>query len=124
MATTQTDRIRKLNDVFRTTWLTGRVLMTSGIRSLPDTIQSGIAEAVQRFDTFMPITIRTGSMTSFKGLSKSFFLRIRTCPSNQEQPETYVQDPVLLQQGRKYCHFVRCGNEHPSAAHRLKTCLL
>lgn len=54
MTTTQTDRIRELNDVFRTTWLTGRVLMTSGVRSLPDTIQSDIAEAVQRFDAFTP----------------------------------------------------------------------
>lgn len=54
MTTTQTDRIRELNDVFRTTWLTGTVLLTSGIRNLPDTTQSRIAEAVQSFDTFTP----------------------------------------------------------------------
>ncbi|UXS31897.1 DUF3768 domain-containing protein [Agrobacterium tumefaciens] len=52
MTTTQTDRIRELNDIFRTTWLTGKVLMTSGIKSLPDAIQSSIVEVVQRFDAF------------------------------------------------------------------------
>ncbi|MGV2114309.1 DUF3768 domain-containing protein [Agrobacterium salinitolerans] len=54
MTTTQTDRIRELNDVLRTTWLTGKVLLTSGIQNLPDTTQSRIVEAVQGFDTFTP----------------------------------------------------------------------
>lgn len=54
MTTNQTDRIRELNDVFRTTWLNGKVLMTSGIKSLPDAIQSSIVEAVQKFDAFTP----------------------------------------------------------------------
>jgi hypothetical protein len=54
MTTTQIDRIRELNDVFRTTWLTDKVFMTSGIKSLPDAIQSRIVEAVQRFDAFTP----------------------------------------------------------------------
>jgi len=54
MTTTHITRIRELNDVFRTTWLTGTVLLTSGIQNLPDTTQSHIAEAVQGFDTFTP----------------------------------------------------------------------
>ncbi|XHE11789.1 DUF3768 domain-containing protein [Agrobacterium deltaense] len=54
MTTTQTDRIRELNDVFRMTWLTGTVLITSRIKSLPDAIQSSIVEAVQTFDSFTP----------------------------------------------------------------------
>lgn len=52
MTTSHTARVRELNDVFRTTWLTGTVLMTSGIRNLSDNIQSRIVEAVQRFTTF------------------------------------------------------------------------
>lgn len=52
MTTSQTDRIRELNDIFRTTWLTGKVLMTSGVRSLAEATQSRIAEAVQNFSTF------------------------------------------------------------------------
>lgn len=50
----QTARIRELNDVLRTTWLTGQVLMTQGIRHLPDELQSRIAEAVQTFADFTP----------------------------------------------------------------------
>lgn len=49
---TTTSQIRTLNDVFRTTWLTGKVLMTQGIISLPDQTQSRIAEAVQAFTAF------------------------------------------------------------------------
>ncbi|MET3616308.1 hypothetical protein ABID16_004657 [Rhizobium aquaticum] len=48
----KTLRIRELNDVFRTTWLTGTVLMTEGIRDLPEATQSRIAELVQAFDAF------------------------------------------------------------------------
>lgn len=40
--------------MFRTTWLTGKVLLTSGIQSLPDTTQPRIVEAVQSFDAFTP----------------------------------------------------------------------
>ncbi|EMS96466.1 hypothetical protein H009_17048 [Agrobacterium tumefaciens str. Cherry 2E-2-2] len=54
MTTARTIRIRELNDVFRTTWLTGKVLLTSGIRNLPDLTQSRIVEAVQSFDAFTP----------------------------------------------------------------------
>ncbi|MDS7594925.1 DUF3768 domain-containing protein [Agrobacterium tumefaciens] len=54
MTTTQTDRIRELNDIFRRTGLTGTVLLTSGIQNLPDITQSRIVEAVQGFDTFTP----------------------------------------------------------------------
>ncbi|CVI17469.1 conserved hypothetical protein [Agrobacterium fabacearum CFBP 5771] len=52
MTSSHTIRIRELNDVFRTTWLTGTVLLTSGIQSLPDTTQSRIAGSVQGFDAF------------------------------------------------------------------------
>ena len=52
MTTTQTSRIRELNDVFRTTWLTGTVYLTSGVQSLEDATQSRVVEAVQGFDTF------------------------------------------------------------------------
>ena len=47
-------RIAGLNDVLRTTFLTGRVLMTEGVRALPDALQSSIVEAVQTFKAFTP----------------------------------------------------------------------
>ncbi len=60
----KTLRIRELNDLFRTTWLTGTVLMTEGIRDLPDDVQSRIAEQVQTFSTFAGPTTRTASTIS------------------------------------------------------------
>ncbi|MFK3781705.1 hypothetical protein [Agrobacterium sp. NPDC089420] len=42
-------RIRELNDVFRTTWLTGTTLFTSSVQNLPDITQSRIVEAFQGF---------------------------------------------------------------------------
>lgn len=54
MTQSKTARIAELNDVLRTTFLTGRVLMTEGIRALPDALQSRIAEAVQSFTAFTP----------------------------------------------------------------------
>lgn len=46
--------IARLNDLLRTTFLTGRVLMTEGIRALPEDLQSHIVEAVQTFNDFGP----------------------------------------------------------------------
>lgn len=42
------------NDLLRTTFLNGRVLITDGIRSLPEDLQSRIIEAIQTFDDFGP----------------------------------------------------------------------
>jgi len=54
MTASKTARIAELNDILRTTFLTGRVLMTEGIRTLPDATQSRIVEAVQTFEAFPP----------------------------------------------------------------------
>ena len=54
MTTSQTARIRELNDLLRTTWLTGKVYMTDGIRALSLPLQSRVAEQVQSFDAFSP----------------------------------------------------------------------
>lgn len=54
MTQPNTARIAELNDVLRTTFLTGRVLMTEGVRALPNALQSHIVEAVQSFTEFTP----------------------------------------------------------------------
>lgn len=54
MTSKTTARIAELNDILRTTFLTGRVLMTEGLRALPDDLQSRIVEAVQTFKDFTP----------------------------------------------------------------------
>lgn len=46
--------IRHLNDVFRTTCLTGTVLWTPEISALPEATQSRVVEGVQTFNTFTP----------------------------------------------------------------------
>lgn len=52
MTDPNTLRIRDLNDAFRRAWILGTVLMTSGIRALPLSLQSRIAEQVQTFTAF------------------------------------------------------------------------
>lgn len=52
MTSDTTTRIAELNDLLRTTFLTGRVLVTEGVRALPDRVQSLIVEAVQTFEAF------------------------------------------------------------------------
>lgn len=54
MTSKTTARIAELNDILRTTFLTGRALMTEGIRALPEETQSRIVEAVQIFTDFTP----------------------------------------------------------------------
>ena len=45
-------RIRELNDAFRTTFLGGRVMMTSGVGALPDPLKVKIFAAVKSFTAF------------------------------------------------------------------------
>lgn len=45
-------RIRELNDMFRTSFIGGRVLITEGVRALGQEFESGCVETVQRFRDF------------------------------------------------------------------------
>jgi len=47
-------RIADLNDLLRTTFLTGKVVATEGIASLPDDLRSAVIEGVQAFRAFTP----------------------------------------------------------------------
>ena len=49
---TDTDKIAKANDLLRQTFLTGKVVMTAGIYSLPDDTREGIITKVRSFDAF------------------------------------------------------------------------
>jgi hypothetical protein len=44
--------IAQLNDVLRTTFLTGRVILTQGVAALPEAIRAEIIDRVRSFDTF------------------------------------------------------------------------
>ena len=52
MATSQTETIRKLNDAFRTTFQTGRVVMTQGVQALGPANLNAVIAQVQAFDAF------------------------------------------------------------------------
>lgn len=45
-------RIRELNDLLRTTFLTGRVILTEGIRALPDEDREAVITNVREFSDF------------------------------------------------------------------------
>lgn len=47
-------RIAVLNDVLRTTFFTGRVVFTEGVRAQGPEFESATVEAVQSFKAFMP----------------------------------------------------------------------
>ena len=49
---TSADRVRVLNDNFRTTFVGGRVLTTSGVAELPVDVQARLFLAVQSFRDF------------------------------------------------------------------------
>ncbi len=51
-ALTKTDRIRVLNDNFRSTFMGGRVLTTSGVAELPVDTKARLLLAVQSFSNF------------------------------------------------------------------------
>ena len=48
----ETAKIAHLNDTLRSTMLTGKVVMTAGIASLPDDIKEQIITRVRAFDDF------------------------------------------------------------------------
>lgn len=51
-ASSKTDRIRVLNDNFRTTFVGGRIVMTAGVDALPLDIKARLVLAVQSFSEF------------------------------------------------------------------------
>jgi hypothetical protein len=46
--------IPQLNDLLRSTFMTGRVLATPGIRALPEEVQSKVFQQVRAFEAFSP----------------------------------------------------------------------
>ena len=52
VASTTADRIRLLNDNFRTTLIGGQVVMTQGVAELPLATKARVLLAVQSFDKF------------------------------------------------------------------------
>lgn len=47
-----TERIRTLNDLFRITFIGGKVMMTQGVAALPEPVKSQVLSAVREFRDF------------------------------------------------------------------------
>ena len=48
----KTERIRQLNDAFRTTFAGGMVVMSTSVAELPDMVRAAALKEVAEFDTF------------------------------------------------------------------------
>jgi hypothetical protein len=48
----RTSKIRELNDAFRATFQGGRVMLTSGLNALPETLKAQVIERVKTFSEF------------------------------------------------------------------------
>ena len=80
------DRVRVLNDNFRSTFIGGRVVMTQGVNALPIGTKACVFLAVQRFDEFSadndPHREHHDFLGSFEVEGETYFLsKSTTTPS-------------------------------------------
>ena len=65
-----TEKIRALNDAFRTTLTGGKVLLTAGVNALPPDVKAMVIRRVATFSEFTERTTRTENTTLETSLSQ------------------------------------------------------
>jgi hypothetical protein len=77
-ALSKTDRIRLLNDNFRTTLVGGRMFMTAGVDALPVDTKARVLLAVQSFDNFTKDNdpYREHDFGSFEIEGETYFFKV------------------------------------------------
>src|SRR5215831_13307676 len=91
-AAMNTDRIRELNDAFRTTLRGGRAVMTSGVAELPDCVKAEAMVQVAAFSDFTADNDPHGEhdFGSFTLVGRKFFWKIdyydERCEFGSEDP--------------------------------------
>ena len=72
------ERIRELNDRFRTTMIRGRVLMTAGVNALPSDVKAMVIQRVATFSDFNADNDPHGAhdFGSFTLAGRKFFWKI------------------------------------------------
>ena len=72
------EKIRELNDMFRTTMTGGRVLMTAGVDALPSDVKAMVIRKVVTFSEFTPDNDPHGEhdFGSFDLAGRKFFFKI------------------------------------------------
>jgi Protein of unknown function (DUF3768) len=89
------EKIRELNDAFRTTMTGGRVLMTAGVDALPSDVKAMVVRRVATFSDFTPDNDPHGEhdFGSFEFAGRKFFWKIDAYDANMEFGSEDPADP-------------------------------
>ena len=91
-----TERIRELNDAFRTTMSGGRVVMTAGVDALPSDVKAMTIRRVATFCDFTPDNDPHGEhdFGSFELAGRKFFWKIDYYDAAMEYGSEDPADPT------------------------------
>src|SRR5438105_10695618 len=80
------EKIRALNDAFRTTMTGGRVMMTAGVDALPSDVKAMVIRRVATFSDFTPDNDPHGEhdFGNFTLAGRKFFFKIDYYDANME----------------------------------------
>jgi hypothetical protein len=89
------DKIRALNDAFRTTMTGGRVMMTAGVNALPSDVQAIVIRRVATFSDFNAGNDPHSEhdFGSFEVAGRKFFWKIDAYDANMEFGSEDPADP-------------------------------
>ena len=87
----------KLNDVLRQTFLTGEVVLTSGIQALPPEVREQVLNKVRTYDDFTPDNNPHGERDfgAFEINGQSYFWKIDYYDTDLNYLSPNPADPVL-----------------------------
>jgi len=112
-AQTTADRVRVLNDNFRSTFIGGRVLMTQGVDALPIDTKARVILAVQRFDEFSADNDphREHDFGSFEVEGETYFWKIDYYALDMDGGS---EDPTDPEKTTRVLTIMRAGESCPS----------
>lgn len=93
----KTDRIRALNDNFRSTFVGGRVLLTQGVDALPIDIKARVLLAVRSFSNFTKDNDPYGEhdFGSFTVEGETYFFKVDYYSPDMESGPVDPADPKM-----------------------------
>jgi hypothetical protein len=92
-----TEKIRALNDAFRTTMTGGRVVMTAGVDALPNDVKAMVIRKVATFSDFTPDNDPHGEhdFGNFEVAGQKFFWKIDYYDAAMEFGSDDPADPTV-----------------------------
>jgi Protein of unknown function (DUF3768) len=96
-AVTKTQRIRLLNDTFRTTFVGGKVMLTAGVDALPDEVKATVLSSVRTFADFNGDNDPHGEhdFVNFKHDGTTYFAKIDYYSPDMQGGSEDPADPTL-----------------------------